>query len=209
VYSPASVISRPVALHDVHDAQAFVAANIHRSGVILHDRDEREELLAEGLAILCELAGRFEPHREGYAQAGSFAGYASKYLPGRMRDAYHALHPEYLPTRTDGRRTYDYETVGHPMSLHHEDMPQLPATPIVLAPTSIATGWDPGPTIAAALARAPAEYFMARRVVERIDEGFTPDEIARSLRMNRGEVSRTTAAVASALYEVQHLAEAA
>lgn len=205
----ASVALQPVPLHDIADAAAFVAANIQRSGVLLHDRDERDDMQAEGLAILCELARKFEPHRVGYAQAGSFAGYAAKYLPGRMRDAYHALHPTYLAGRdADGRRVYDYTSIGHPMSLHHEDMPQIPATAMLVAvPSVIGTCWDPGPTVSAALLRVPLEHgaFVAHRVVEALDEGYSPDEIARRLRMNRGEVSRVTAAVGSALYEVQHL----
>jgi hypothetical protein len=203
------VIPSPVCLHDILDCESFVAANIQRSGVILRDRHEREDLLAEGLVILLELASRYEPHRAGYAKAGSFAGYAAKFLPGRMRDAYHALHPEHVARRdADGRRVYSYGE--RPMSLQHEDMPQLMATALAYtSPSYVGTGWDPGPTVSAALARVPAEFFAARRVVQDIDDGFSPDEIARRRRMNRSAVAATTAAVGSAIWFVTTAQEAA
>lgn len=199
------MIPSPVALHDIKDAESFVAANIARSGVIVRDRHEREDLLSEGITILLELAARYEPHRAGYAKAGSFAGYAAKYLPGRMRDAYHALHPEHIARRdADGRRVYEYGE--RPMSLQHEDMPQLSATYHVTAlPSIVGTCWDPGPTVSAALARIAPEHggFIAHRVTELIDSGFSPDEIARRLRMDRSAVARVTGAVGSAIFEVQ------
>jgi hypothetical protein len=197
------VIPSPVCLHDIKDAESFVAANIARSKVILRDRHEREELLAEGLAILWGLAERYKPHMAGYAKGGSFAGYAAAYLPGRMRDAYHALHPEHVACRdADGKRTYAYGE--RPMSLQHEDMPQLQATALAyVMPALVGTAWDPGPVVSAALARVPAEFFAARRVVQDIDDGFSPDEIARRRRMNRSAVAATTAAVGSAIWSVQ------
>lgn len=202
------MIPTPVCLYDILDAESFVAANIARSGVILRDRHEREDLLAEGLTILLELASRYEPHRVGYAKAGSFAGYAAKFLPGRMRDAYYALHPEHVARRdADGRRVYVFGE--RPMSLQHEDMPQLMATALPYAlPSSVGTAWDPGPTVAAALQRVPAEFFAARRVVQDIDDGFSPDEIARRRRMNRSAVAATTAAVGSAIFLVRSQAAA-
>lgn len=206
-----SVIATSIQLYDVKCAESFVAANIHKSGVIVRDPHEREDLLAEGLTILLELASKYEPHRPGYEKAGSFAGYAAKFLPGRMRDAYYALHPEHIARRdADGRRFYEWG--DKPMSLQHEDMPQLAATAAVYAmPSIVGTCWDPGPTVSAALARVPSEHggFIARPVVELIDEGFSPDEIAKKLRMDRGAVSAVTGAVGSAIWEVQNFEEAA
>jgi hypothetical protein len=199
------VIPAPVALHDIKDVESFVAANIHRSKVIFHDRGEREQFLADGVAILFELADKYRSRLDGYAQDGSFAGYAARFLPGRMRDAFHALHPEHIARRdADGRRVYEYGE--RPMSLQHEDMPQLAATLAYMVATMVsATAWDPGPTVSAALARVPADFFMARRVVQDIDDGFSPDEIARRRRMNRSAVALTTAAVGSAIFEVTSL----
>lgn len=197
------MLATSIRLHDVKDAEAFVAANVQRSGVIVRDTHEREDLIAEGLVILCELADRYEPHRAGYEKAGSFAGYAAKFLPGRMRDAYYALHPEHVARRDqDGRRVYEFGE--RPMSLQHDDMPQLPATAAVIAmPSIVGTCWDPGPTVAAAIARVPPEFPKARSVVELIDEGYSPDEIARRLRMNRGAVAAVTGAVGSSIWELQ------
>ncbi|MFP5356241.1 MAG: hypothetical protein ACLGIK_14025 [Gemmatimonadota bacterium] len=199
------MLATSIRLHDVKDAEAFVAANVQRSGVIVRDTHEREDLIAEGLVILCELADRYEPHRAGYEKAGSFAGYAAKFLPGRMRDAYYALHPEHVARRDqDGRRVYEFGE--RPMSLQHDDMPQLPATAAVIAmPSIVGTCWDPGPTVAEAIRRVPGKYggFMTRRVVEHIDEGYSPDEIARRLRLDRGDVAAITGAVGSSLWELQ------
>ena len=204
------VATPPVALHDIADVHAFVGANVHRSGVILRD-DERDDLIAEGITILLELSRRYEPHRVGYEKAGSFAGYAAKFLPGRMRDAYHAMHPEHIARRdADGRRVYEYGE--RPMSLQHEDMPQIPATAVVYAmPSIVGTCWDPGPTVSAALARVPAEYATkgAAQVIEALDEGFTPDEIARRLWLNRADVAECVAAVGSAVWHVRNFEEAA
>jgi hypothetical protein len=104
-----------VALHDVQDAEGFVAATIQRSGLTL-TRCEHEELLAEGIAILCELAADFEPHREGYAQAGRFSGYAARYLPRRLGDAWHRGNPHHHRIAGEnGKRSWHYE--APPVSL--------------------------------------------------------------------------------------------
>ncbi len=102
------MLAEAVALHDVRDAVAFVQATLNASRR-LYPPDEREELVAEGLAILCHLASRFEPQRDGYQQAGRFSGFAAKYLRLKLEDAYHRLHPEHqLRTQPDGKRRYEY-----------------------------------------------------------------------------------------------------
>lgn len=76
--------------------------------------DEREELLAEGLVILLELAKRYKPlpARPGIdKQAGRFSGYASMFLPRRLGDAWHRWHPEhrYITDTATGRRRWHYD----------------------------------------------------------------------------------------------------
>lgn len=81
---------------------------------IRYDHDEREELLAEGLVILLELAARYKPlpARPGIdTQAGRFSGYASMFLPRRLGDAWHRWHPEhrYVTDSSTGRRCWQYD----------------------------------------------------------------------------------------------------
>lgn len=93
---------------DVLNPIAFVHATITRSRRLLGP-EEREELAAEGMAILCKLARDFEPQIDGYECAGRFSGFAAKYLPLKLEDAYHRLHPEHLlQTQEDGSRRYHY-----------------------------------------------------------------------------------------------------
>jgi len=102
------VLSTPVALHDIRDVNMFVRNALDKAPVTL-DPQEFEELAAEGLVILYWLARKYEPHREGYEKAGSFAGYAAIYLPKRMTDAWHRSHPEHrYITLPDGKRAWQY-----------------------------------------------------------------------------------------------------
>jgi hypothetical protein len=92
----------------IEDAEAFVQSQLNASRRV-YAPEEREELVAEGLRILVELADRFEPHRDGYEGQGRLPGFCAKYLRLKLEDAYHRLHPEHrLVTQPDGRRRYLY-----------------------------------------------------------------------------------------------------
>lgn len=102
------MLSGKVTLHDIDDAEAFVISTIRRSKIRI-DQDEFAELICEGLVILCEMAQRFEPHRSGHDHPGRFSGYAARFLPNKLGDAWHRLHPEHvLKTQDDGTRKYEY-----------------------------------------------------------------------------------------------------
>lgn len=193
------MIATTVDLRDIEDPRAFVAAHIPRSGVILNS-EEREDLIAEGLLILCELARRYEPHRNGYAHEGSLAGYATAYLPKRLQDAYQA-NRHCLPTVVaDGTREVVYFTSS---SLQAEDAPQYTATMVALPSTRDG--------IEEALQRLPAEHAMGGRatdIMELYDKGCATDEIARELRMNRREVSATLRAIAGEVARGRDLEQA-
>ena len=88
-----------VAIHDVLDAEAFVIAAMRTSG-ITPGRDETEDVICAGMLVLCEMGARYQPRLAGYATNGRFSGYASKYLPGRIRDAYFQMH-ENIVVRVD------------------------------------------------------------------------------------------------------------
>ncbi|MGH7458567.1 MAG: hypothetical protein ACREKN_05685 [Longimicrobiaceae bacterium] len=102
------MLATSVAIHDIKDAEGFVKATLKRSG-IRFEAGEFEELVCEGMAILWELAAKYEPHRAGYAQAGRFSGYAARYLPRRLGRSWHRSHREHrLITNPDGSRHWVY-----------------------------------------------------------------------------------------------------
>lgn len=96
------------ALYDIRDVEMFVRNTLDKAP--LHfDTAEFEELVAEGMGILYDLAHSYEPHRAGYEQGGSFAGYAAFYLPKRLTDAWHRLHPNHVyVSLPDGTRRWEY-----------------------------------------------------------------------------------------------------
>lgn len=98
-----------VRLHDIDDVEGFVCATIERSR-IQPTEQEKEELIQDGLCILYALAEKFEPHREGYAQAGRFSGFAAQFLPRRLGDAWHSRHPEHVRVVNPdtGKREWKY-----------------------------------------------------------------------------------------------------
>lgn len=107
------LISQPVAIGDIANAEAFVQRAINKSGIDC-SADEREVLLAEGLAILCELHEKYRPlpARPGIdKQAGRFSGYAAMFLPRRLGDAWHKMHPEhrYVTDPETGKRGWSYQ----------------------------------------------------------------------------------------------------
>lgn len=109
-----------VALHDIDDVEGFVAAAIERSGIRRHlEPSEYEDLKAEGICILYQLASSFEPQRPGYSAPGRFSGYAAQMLPRRLGDAWHQSHPEHRRLADEtGKRRWHY--LPAPLSLEAE-----------------------------------------------------------------------------------------
>lgn len=109
-------LATTLALYDVDDAEGFVAATIKRANLNI-GRDEHEELMLEGLALLVDLARRFQPRLGDHQQDGRFSGYAAMYLPRRLGDAWHRMHPEhrYVTNRASGKREWHYDLA--PVSL--------------------------------------------------------------------------------------------
>jgi hypothetical protein len=88
------LLRQVVPLHDIADIENFVAGVITKAVPNL-EHQEFQELKAEGIALLYRLADRYDPHRPGYERPGSFAGYASMFLPRKLGDAWHRMHPEH------------------------------------------------------------------------------------------------------------------
>ena len=92
---------------DVGDPDSFVRSCIKRSRIKPENPDTYEELVCEGIAILFELADKYDPERdggidpelcEGTDGVASFAGYAWYLLPLRLVNAWHRMHPNHVLT---------------------------------------------------------------------------------------------------------------
>lgn len=96
-----------VGVHDVVDAEAFVIASmrkVHLDPGMLRQRGELEDTISTGLLILFELASRYKCRLDGYEQDGCFSGYAARYLPARIMDAYWDGHENVTTAVVDGRK---------------------------------------------------------------------------------------------------------
>jgi len=150
-----------VSIWDVKEPEAFVRAMIVKTKLKIPDPYEREDVVAEGMAILVDLASKFKPHMAGYAKAGSFAGYCSQYLPRKIWAAWHNMHPEHLLcTQDDGKKRYIYGEA--PASLDEK----------------LEQGIDDGP----ASLRTVGDFVFARTPGKRLLEGPSPraERIARA-----------------------------
>lgn len=95
-------------LLDIENVWAFARATLNAAPVTF-DHDEFIELEAEAVLILYQLADKYEAHRIGYESPGRFSGYAAKFLPRRLDDAWHRLHPEHVyATTPEGKREWVY-----------------------------------------------------------------------------------------------------
>lgn len=101
------ILSGPVQLHNIRNVEAVIAVCIRKSGLQLSP-DEWDELLAEGLLIVSEMATKFEPHRDGYEQGGSFYGYVMTYLPRKLGGAWHRTHETHVLVSRGGKRKWVY-----------------------------------------------------------------------------------------------------
>lgn len=98
-----------IQVYDIRDAKNFVYTLLGWSRLANMEFHEREDLCAEGMLILLDLASKFKPHMDGYEQPGRFSGYAARFLPGKVRSAYYKMHPEHLQkTNAEGKRYYQH-----------------------------------------------------------------------------------------------------
>lgn len=112
-----------VSMHDIEDVEAFVRGTIRRHARQIPAED-MEEMVSEGLAILCNLNARYDPERDRDAKIAarssgtvhtcvssrccvpSFAGYASFILPKKLKEVWYSRQPEWSTTLVDGKREY-------------------------------------------------------------------------------------------------------
>ncbi len=177
------MLAEKVPLHDIKDVEGFVRGTIHtaqRRGMRI-SLDEREELVCEGLAILYQLAEIYEPHRDGYTKAGTFAGFAAMYLPRRLGDAWHAAHPEHrYVTGLDGKRIWEYDPP--PTSLDDDERVfEVPAREEASEDDQVE---------AAITSLEPFEQIGARSLVKLHEQGFGMNDIAAMMNCSREQLKR-------------------
>lgn len=187
-----ALLDEPVSLHDVANVEAFVQATINRARLVL-TQDERDELVAEGVAIMVKLAADWEPQREGYEGAGRFSGYAAQFLPRKLGDAWHRAHPEHtLRTEGDGKRRWHYgERAVSVQALLGDDGEDRQGHDALIT--------DPNKEAPLDLKRAVREHLeevedTMLRVAEKLGDGLTSDrEIAAELDVSTEQVREARA----------------
>lgn len=100
---------RKITLRDIADVEAFVIACVKRAGTGAPPM-YWEDLVSEGIALLYAMERNYKDQLDGYDQAGRFSGYAIKWLPKQINQAWHKSqeHHLYLTDPEDGRRKWTY-----------------------------------------------------------------------------------------------------
>jgi hypothetical protein len=89
-------------LHDIDDINAFVVMCIRRSR-IKPQQWEWEDTVAEGIAILWAMSTKYDQG------IGCFSGYAVKYLPRKIKEAYLNGNEHCVRKRLEnGSRSWEY-----------------------------------------------------------------------------------------------------
>lgn len=160
-------------LHNIHNPPAFVRATLTKLNLQL-TATETEELAGEGVAILYELARTYKP------DIGTFSGYATRYLPGRLLRAWHKLNENhYIKTDEHGNQKWEYA----PAAISYDD----PDTNLEIAAHDTDST---RPTDSALYTRAmnhlpPHHKLLAPDVITRTAEGYNTTEIASQLKIRR------------------------
>lgn len=98
-----------VKIHDIVDAEAFVYTMMRRAlPTAILTPETREELLQTGMVLLQGMANKDKSQSgSGEHDGGSkFSGYASRFLPGKIRDAWHKMEGHTLRQGPEGKREW-------------------------------------------------------------------------------------------------------
>lgn len=102
------MIGRRVSLHDIDDVEAFVVMCVKRSGCDA-PTEYWDDLICEGVVLLYRMAGNYKPQMEGYETEGRFSGYAVKWLPKQIRQAWHKSQEHHLYVKDEnGKRGWTF-----------------------------------------------------------------------------------------------------
>lgn len=91
-------------IHDVHDAEAFVWKIVRRH-MRMVPAEQLEDVVADGLLLLCSLAKQYDATKDTGNNA-SFAGYATYLMPMKMKQRWYASQPEWQKSTTNGKVVY-------------------------------------------------------------------------------------------------------
>lgn len=97
------MLRQRVSLRDIVDVEAFVIMCIKRSGAPVRP-PEYEDLVAEGIVILYAMEQKYIPKMDGYEKEGRFSGYAVKWMPRKMKEAWRRSREDVQSTTVDGKR---------------------------------------------------------------------------------------------------------
>jgi hypothetical protein len=100
-----------VQLHDVEDAEAFVAVTVRTLGLALSHHD-REDLGMAGLEVMLELAVRYRPAHHAKRGGWSFSSYAGELLPRRLLTHWHKQQGHRRTRDAAGKRGWDYRATA-------------------------------------------------------------------------------------------------
>jgi hypothetical protein len=98
-----------VSLFDIYDVEAFVIACVKRSGTNA-PREYWDDLVAEGICLLYQMAKNYKPQMDGYETAGKFSGYAIMWLPKQIKQAWHRSqeHHVHVTDKETRKREWRY-----------------------------------------------------------------------------------------------------
>lgn len=112
------MLTGTVTMYDVQDVEAFVRGTIRRKVQVIPP-DDMEDMVAEGLLIMCQLNAKYDPTLDSRKHSDpthecrgsrccvpSFAGYATFILPKKLKEAWFAKQPQFQSRNVDGKRTY-------------------------------------------------------------------------------------------------------
>jgi hypothetical protein len=104
-----TIVHRKIALRDIKDVEAFVIACVKRAGTGAPPM-YWEDLVSEGITLLYAMERNYKYQLDGYAVEGRFSGYAIKWLPKQINQAWHKSqeHHLYLTDPGDGKRKWTY-----------------------------------------------------------------------------------------------------
>jgi hypothetical protein len=187
-------------LFDILDPSAFVHKTINNAHLVLSP-DERDELHAEGLALLQKLAVDYRPHIPGHGQEGRFSGYAAMFLARKLGDAWHRMHPEHLlVTQLDGKRKWEYRDRAVSLEAIVADEPDRAD---LLADRRGQRGDLKNRLHAALYERWCREVRVIVEVGELLSEGATPADVATMLGLTPTQVREAMNTIAPVISRLQ------
>ncbi len=203
------ILATKLSMGNIDDVEAFVQHCINKGRVILTP-DEREELLATGLAITAELYNSYDASRDpgAHEKGKGFFGYALYLLPRKLSDAWHRSQPHHvLRTQEDGSRAYEYLT---PAKTIDDDVIQLADHRQVDDSVSPAVHkgnyWPPGCLASVIPLMPPNEQHLTCPVLELMEDGMTVREISGRLGLTATHIRSVQGSIASGLTELKRAA---